>query len=159
MQGNVQVPDGWRVTRLGEVAFLRKEQAKPAEGDPGPYIALEHIVSGGSLNGHGKAGDSVSNKTTFHRGDTLYGKLRPNLRKVIRASFDGVCSTEILAFSPNDLTDGPFLSHLVRSDQLHTYAMQGITGTKMPRTSWDHLNRFAFWCPPLPEQRAIAAVL
>ena len=29
----------------------------------------------------------------------------------------------------------------------------------MPRTSWNHLREFSFVCPPLPEQRAIAAVL
>ena len=34
-----------------------------------------------------------------------------------------------------------------------------MTGTKMPRTSWGHLKTFEFLSPPLPEQRAIAAVL
>ena len=29
----------------------------------------------------------------------------------------------------------------------------------MPRTSWGHLKTFEFLSPPLPEQRAIAAVL
>ncbi len=37
--------------------------------------------------------------------------------------------------------------------------MQGITGTKMPRTSWVHLRGFEILLPPLVEQRAIAAVL
>ena len=37
--------------------------------------------------------------------------------------------------------------------------MRGITGTRMPRTSWNHLRHFTFPCPPLAEQRAIAAVL
>ena len=37
--------------------------------------------------------------------------------------------------------------------------MQGITGTKMPRTSWGHLKTFEFLSPPLSEQQAIATVL
>ena len=159
MVTDIRVPDGWGEVRLEDVASLRKRQVKPAADDSRPYVALEHIMSGGSLKGFGKAGDSVSNKTTFHTGDTLYGKLRPNLRKVVRASFDGICSTDILAVFAHDLTDSSFLSHLIRSDLLHRHAMRGITGTKMPRTSWSHLQGFNFGLPPLSEQRAIAAVL
>ena len=153
------VPDGWRVVRLGEVASRRREQVKPEKNDPQPYVALEHIVSGGALSGHGRAGESISNKTLFKKGDTLYGKLRPNLRKVIRAEFGGVCSTDILAIFGSEQVGDPFLSHLLRSDLIHQYAMQGVAGTKMPRTSWNHLSRFEFPMPPLAEQRGIAAVL
>ena len=158
-QYSAQVPDGWQLVRLGDVAEVRKEQMKPVEGDPRPYVALEHIIAGGSLNGYGKAGDSVSNKTAFRRGDTLYGKLRPNLRKVVRVDFDGVCSTDILAVFAHGLADSRFLNHILRSDLLHGYAMRGIAGTKMPRTSWSHLQTFELDLPPPPEQRAIAAVL
>ena len=154
-----RIPDGWQAERLGDVSARRREQVKPAEGDLRPYIALENIDSGGALNGYGAAGESISNKTVFLRGDTLYGKLRPNLRKVIRADFDGVCSTDILAVYTREGLDGSFLSQLLRSDLLHEHAMRGVAGTKMPRTSWKHLERFTYSLPPLPEQRAIAAVL
>ena len=97
IMNNLHVPDGWRLVRLGDVASLRSEQVMPVDGDHRPYIALENIVLGGQLNGYGKADNSVSNKTVFRKGDTLYGKLRPNLRKVVRADFSGVCSTDILA--------------------------------------------------------------
>ena len=154
-----EVPDGWREVELGNAASIRKQQTQPVKGDARPYVALEHIASGGSLNGYGKAGESISNKTTFLKGDTLYGKLRPNLRKVVRAGFDGVCSTDILAVFAHDRVDGDFLSQLMRSDHLHSHAMRGISGTKMPRTSWRHLEKFCLPLPPMPEQRAIAAVL
>ena len=154
-----EVPDGWREVELGNAASIRKQQTQPVKGDARPYVALEHIASGGSLNGYGKAGESISNKTTFLKGDTLYGKLRPNLRKVVRAGFDGVCSTDILAVFAHDRVDGDFLSQLMRSDHLYSHAMRGISGTKMPRTSWRHLEKFRLPLPPMPEQRAIAAVL
>ena len=144
---------------MGDVADVRRQQVKPLKRDLRPYVALEHIVSENGLNGYGKAGESISNKTLFRAGDTLYGKLRPNLKKVIRAEFDGVCSTDILAISAHEQTDRSFLSHLLRSDPLHLHAMQGVAGTKMPRTSWKHLRRFTFPLPPPLEQRDIAAVL
>ena len=153
------VPDGWQAARLGDVASIRREQVRPAGGDSRLYVALEHIDSAGSLNGYGTASDSISNKTVFCKGDTLYGKLRPNLRKVIRAEVDGVCSTDILAVFAREGADGPFLSQLLRSNLLHAHAMRGVAGTKMPRTSWNHLRTFTLPIPPLAEQRAIAAVL
>ena len=110
---------------MGDVACLRREQVKPWEDDHRPYVALENINSEGALNGYGRAGESISNKTLFRRGDTLYGKLRPNLRKVIRAEFDGVCSTDILAIFGGGEVDSSFLSHLLRGDLAYEYAMRG----------------------------------
>ena len=153
------VPEGWRVVHLGDVAYIRGEASDPIKDESSPYIALEHIVSGGVLTGFGRSSDSISLKTKFRTGDTLYGKLRPNLRKAIRVNFDGVCSTEILAIYGKAEGDGGFLSHIIRSDQLHRHSMQGVAGTKMPRTSWGHLKTFEFMSPPLPEQRAVTAVL
>ncbi len=152
-------PDGWNVVRLGDVAEVRRKQVKPYEGDSRPFVGLENMNSRGALNGHSTAGKSISNKTVFFEGDTLYGKLRPNLRKVVRADFDGVCSTDILAICANEGLTGSFLNHFLRSDLLYTHAMRGVTGTRMPRTSWTHLRNFRFLLPPLAEQRAIASVL
>ena len=159
MTSKTSVPDGWRRVRLGDVASIRGEASDPIKDESSPYIALEHIVSGGVLTGFGRSSDSISLKTKFRTGDTLYGKLRPNLRKAIRVNFDGVCSTEILVIYGEARGDGGFLSHIIRSDQLHRHSMQGVAGTKMPRTSWGHLKTFEFMSPSLLEQRAIAAVL
>ena len=153
------VPEGWKQVRLGDVASIRREKEKPSDDDRRPYVGLEHIASGGILNGYAEARSAISDKTIFRKGDTLFGKLRPNLRKVVRIKFDGGCSTDILALFPRSLVDGSLLSHILRSDQLHSHAMRGIAGTKMPRTSWPHLQTFRFGIPPLHEQRAIAAVL
>ena len=159
MLSDGQVPDGWRAVRLGDVASIRKMQLRPVKGDSTPYVALENIVTGGSLNGFGKAGESVSNKTVFRKGDTLFGKLRPNLRKVVRVDFDGVCSTDILAVFPQGDAKSPYLGHLLRSDRVYRETMRGIAGTKMPRTSWSHLRSIELALPSMPEQRAIAGVL
>ena len=155
----ITIPDGWQVVSLGEIARLRRGTVRAAEDDPLPYIALEHIRSNGTINGCGKASDSVSPKTAFCKGDTLYGKLRPNLRKVVRVDTDGVCSTDILAVYANDLVDDMFLSHLLRGDLLHEHAMKGITGTRMPRTSWNHLQKFKLLLPPYNQQQNIARLL
>ena len=152
-------PEGWLTVRLGDVAELRKKQITPTEDDLRIYVGLEHVASGGTLIGHSKAGISISNKTEFHCGDTLYGKLRPNLRKVVRVNFDGVCSTDLLAIYGKELVDHRYLGYVLQSNPLHEHAMRRAAGTKMPRTSWTHLRTYQFRCPSLNEQWAIAGVL
>ena len=156
---NGAIPDGWRIARLGDVATLRPSQQDSNTDNDLPYVGLKHIANGGTLIGTGAAGDYISLKTRFEAGDTLFGKLRPNLRKVVRAPFNGMSSTEILAIAARSPADKNFLSYVLRSDPMHNHAMQGITGTKMPRTSWSHMKNYGFLLPPLREQRAIAAVL
>lgn len=149
----------WPRRRLDEIAGLRGERIVPAKDDRRPYVALEHIASGGPLIGRSEARTSVSHKTVFCAGDTLFGKLRPNLRKVVRVDFDGVCSTDILAVFAKNPEDGPFLGHLLRSDHFHAHAMREITGTKMPRTSWEYIRAFEFPCPPPDARCGIASAL
>ena len=68
-----------------------------------PYVGLEHMSSGRSaLLAVGSTGDSVSTNNVFRAGDTLFGKLRPQLRKCVRVSFDGYCSTDILVLRENN---------------------------------------------------------
>jgi len=154
------VPEGWRRLAIEEMACQRAERIRPSRDDQTPYVALEHIPNGGGrLLGVDVAGSAMSHKTRFRAGDTLFGKLRPNLRKVVRVRFDGVCSTDILAVAPKDGTDAAFLYQLLASDVIYRHVMGDITGTKMPRTSWERLADLSVSCPPLPEQRAIAAVL
>ena len=153
------VPEGWELVRLGDLASLRREKHKPGANDRRPYLGLENINNRGVINSKCQFQEAISDKTAFHTGDTLYGKLRPNLRKVVRVDFDGICSTDILALFPKPLADGAFLGHILQSNRLYVHAMKGIAGTKMPRTSWEHLRAFELVCPPIPEQRAIAAVL
>ena len=154
------MPVDWRHAAVRDIAQKRAEKVHPQPGDKTPYVALEHIPNGGGrLLGAAIAGVATSHKTRFRAGDTLFGKLRPNLRKVVRADFDGVCSTDIIAVGPKNGNDPAFLYQLLASGVVYRHVMGDITGTKMPRTSWERLADLSIRVPALPEQRAIAAVL
>ncbi len=153
------LPDGWRMVRLGDVSFIRKTQITPKHTDNLPYIGLEHIASRGPLLGHGRAGDTRSAKVVFQSGDTLFGKLRPNLRKTVRVMFGGVCSTDIIAMFPSNQATAGYLSALMRSDSVQRRAIRTATGTRMPRTSWPALSGLPVPLPPLEEQQRIAKIL
>ncbi|MGE5554275.1 MAG: restriction endonuclease subunit S [Betaproteobacteria bacterium] len=150
----------WVSRTFGECAELVYDTVLPGSVAGAPYIGLEHIGEGTlSLVGCGQSEDVSSVKLRFRRGDILFGKLRPYFRKVIRAPFDGVCSTDIWVVRPKESVDAGYLHYLMASPEFIEAATRGSEGTKMPRAKWDFVTRIAFPVPSLPEQRAIAHIL
>ena len=60
------LPEGWQVTRLGDLVAPSKEKAEPAECPATPYLSLEHIESGTArILGRGVGSDVSSTKSVF----------------------------------------------------------------------------------------------
>jgi len=145
---------------FSELCACVKDQCDPAASGASVYIGLEHIDSGAFfLNRQGKPSDVQSAKTRFHKGDVLYGKLRPYLDKAVIAPCDGICSTDILAFRPNENTCAAYLLGLIHTADFRTHADQTTNGVNHPRTSWHGLTGFSWDVVPKAEQEKIAAVL
>lgn len=145
---------------FGDSAALIRNTVKPEDSNGAKYIGLEHIERGTlHLNGYGSANDVSSAKSQFRTGDILFGKLRPYFRKVVRAPFDGVCSTDIWVVRAKEGIDQGFLYYWMASQEFVNFSMQGSEGTKMPRAKWEHVSRHKIPYFALPEQRAIAHIL
>jgi len=144
-----EIPKGWRIGSLGEIAEHPRRGIQPEEIDPStPYIALEHMPRRCiALTEWGTSGGLESNKFEFKTGEILFGKLRPYFHKVGVAPINGVCSTDIVVVKPRtEKWFGFVLSHLSSVEFVdHTNA--GSTGTKMPRTSWAEMSRYSLVIP------------
>ena len=157
-EGN-KTPKGWREVRLGEVAELSKATWKVGD-EQFPYVGLENIDEDKlRLNSVGNSSDVESNKYRFKSGDTLFGKLRPYFRKVVKPDFDGICSTDIWVIRPKKNADKGFLFYFFANKELVEISTSSSSGTRMPRADWDFLSQTVWNIPPLPEQKAIAEVL
>ncbi len=95
----------------------------------------------------GTADGLESNKFEFHRGEILFGKLRPYFHKVGVAPVAGVCSTDIVVVAPNSEQWFGFVLGHVSSIDFVDYTNAGATGTKMPRTSWADMARYQLALP------------
>lgn len=112
-----------------------------------PYIGLEHI-NPGSRTLVDMAPSSVSQSTNgvFAKGDILFGKLRPNLRKVVQVDCDGFCSTDFLVLRPKTGVDHRYATHSIASEFVFRHAERNSIGTGMPRTSWLAVSRAQLGC-------------
>ncbi|MHA1649508.1 MAG: restriction endonuclease subunit S [Candidatus Helarchaeota archaeon] len=158
---NSEVPEGWTIVKLGDIAELYRNSFIPSKTDTRPYIGLEHIEKENlCLIKIGKSSDTISNKYEFNKGQILFGKLRPYFRKVILADFDGVCSTDIFVIKSKENIDNKFLFYLMASKKMIDAATRGSTGTKMPRVSWDFLDQLDVLIPlQKSEQTKIGEIL
>ncbi|MFH0843708.1 MAG: restriction endonuclease subunit S [Bacteroidota bacterium] len=150
------------ILEFGEIAELRKEKFDPEKNQTSrECIELEHLEqSTGRLLGSVNSSSQKSSKNVFYKGDILFGKLRPYLKKYWLAEFDGVCSSEIWVLIPKkNRTTQRYLFYLIQSDQF-VQAANVSSGSKMPRADWN----FIINCPlsiinSLEEQTAIANLL
>ena len=152
-------PRQWNEVTLGEMVSLSKSQWNPGDTEQ-KYIGLEHINPGQlTINGYGESSALASNKFHFNEGDVLFGKLRPYFRKVWKAKFQGICSTDIWVLKSKPGFDQDFLFYFVATPLFIGKSMGANIGTHMPRADWHFLEQTKWTVPTLSEQRAIVAVL
>lgn len=156
----IKTSENWAIKEFGDIVSIKCSKFDPkSQNERRKCIELEHIEQqSGRIVGYTNTFESTSTKNVFSKGDVLFGKLRPYLRKFAQAPFDGVCSSEIWVFTPQKSIRNDFLYYLIQSDSFLDQANKSC-GTKMPRADWKVVSKYNFLLPPLVEQQKIAEVL
>lgn len=152
-------PNDWLMMEFGQFSEISKGKYQPIDNVNQKCLELEHIEQGsGTINSWTNSTEQKSIKNKFKKGQVLFGKLRPYLRKYWFAEFDGVCSSEIWVLnSISKKCTNEFLFRLVQTNKF-IQAANVSSGSKMPRADWGYVSNFPFPLPPLPEQNAITRV-
>ena len=147
----------WEKKYLKDVISNKSIKYNPEKSNEAlKCIELEHLATGtGQLLGYSDSSESESIKNRFTKGDVLFGKLRPYLRKYLLAPFDGVCSSEIWVINGKTALN-EYIYWLIQTEKFIGLANQS-SGSKMPRADWDVIASSLFRFPPLPEQQKIAS--
>jgi type I restriction enzyme S subunit len=132
-----EVPKDWSVGTLGDVANNQRRGIQPDAIVPEtPYIGLEHMPRRCiALSDWGQPDALESNKYEFKRGEMLFGKLRPYFH--------------IVVITPKNQELFGFVLGHISSNEFVEYTNAGSTGTKMPRTNWNDMVKFAVVIPPI----------
>ena len=144
-----------------ENAYLIRKNTDPSSLDSTvPHIGLEHIAQERlRLTGIGKSTEVTSTKQSFQGGDILFGKLRPYFRKVVRPSFDGICSTDIWVIRPKGDIDPRFLFYWCSSWDFVNFVNAASEGTRMPRAKWGVAQVHQIPDFSINEQKTISHIL
>ena len=148
--------EGWEENKFGDVCWYNKNNGIH-KGTR--YVGMEHIEQGtGTLIGTISSDDVLSNTFAFIKGDVLYGRLRPYLKKVIVADFDGCCSTEIFPIQSKSII-ASFLKYWFLTDEITNKVDATCAGCRMPRGNMNDVLKFDISYPSLSEQQRIVETL
>lgn len=157
------IPESWVWVRLGECSSYAQKKEKADKNTIAPdtwSLDLEDIEKGTGrivqkclFRDRNISGERVM----FQKGQILYSKLRPYLKKVLVAPNDGVCSSEIVPFSVYAGTNAQYMAYVLTTPHID-FVINSVTyGTKMPRVGTDTMTNLLIPLPPLAEQSRIVA--
>lgn len=96
--------------------------------------------------------------TKFERDDILVSNIRPYLKKIWYATFNGGCSNDVIVFRANGI-NSKFLYYVLSQNVFFDYMMAGANGTKMPRGNKKLIPDFEFLNFSPVQQEHISSIL
>jgi type I restriction enzyme S subunit len=155
------IPQHWSLKRFKFLATINSGQVDPrkAEYRDLVLIAPNHIQSGsGRLVKQETATEqgADSGKYLVRRGQVIYSKIRPNLRKAAIAPCDCLCSADMYPIAPTTgelSTD--YLLLLLLSQPFTKFAVDTSMRVAMPKVNREALANCLMWYPGAEEQSLI----
>jgi type I restriction enzyme S subunit len=141
----------WRRSPLGSLVVAARVKCRPDElPDGARYVGLEHVMAEVGVHRDAPAAEAGirSAKLRFERGDVLFGKLRPGLRKVAVARCDGVCSTDLVPLRPRDPASAWLLAFQLRTEAFARSVGALTAGASLPRIALGDLLSLEVPLPP-----------
>lgn len=154
-----EIPDGWKWCRLNDVITYETNLVSPDN-----YLSLNHIAPDNIQKGTGKLleyrtvkEDVVkSNNHLFYKGQIIYSKIRPLLRKAIIAPFDGLCSADM--YPLRSFIEVKYVLYILLSDFLNSQIAEICSSrVKMPKINQVEMSKLSIPLPPLSEQKRIVS--
>ncbi|MEW1599909.1 restriction endonuclease subunit S [Streptomyces sp. NPDC093808] len=156
--------DSWRLCKLTDVVRLPTGQVDPTRA---PYrnqqlLAPDHIEpSSGRTIARLTAEEqgAVSGKYLVRPGDVVLSKIRPSLRKVVVADFEGTCSADMYPLRPAPTVSSDYLLAALLGSRFSDFSEKVSGRTGIPKLNRDDLDGYFLVIPPLGEQKGIVEIL
>ena len=156
----LDIPDEWGCYRLGDISTYGGKKSKvtyTTASQNSWLLELEDIEKGGDVIRYTRVKDKKSkgDKTIFKKNDILYSKLRPYLKKILIAKYDGVCTPELVPFSMYGNINHRYIEYFLKSPYVDDNINKLTYGVKMPRVGTQTMLNLLVPVPPIEEQQRI----
>ena len=144
---------------MGDVLEFSNTRINSSELNSGNYVSTENILQ--NFQGIVKARSipEDTNVMAFSCGNILLSNIRPYLKKVWKATFNGGCSSDVFVLQANSNIDADYLHYVVANDKFIGFVMNGAKGVKMPRGDKNQMKTYSLSLPSIKEQRKISRFL
>ena len=149
----------WEKFKLGDVAEFSSARVSSAKLDCKNYVSTENMLQDFQGVIVAKSVPNETNVISFTCGDILISNIRPYLKKVWKAAFNGGCSSDVFVLHATDAVAKDYLYYAVANDKFINYVMSGAKGVKMPRGDKNQMRTYQLSLPSIQEQHKIAKIL
>lgn len=153
------LPESWEWVRFFSVVDIATNLVRPEEYADYMHIAPDNIekATGTLFECHTVQQDKVvSPNHLFYKGQIIYSKIRPLLRKAVIAPFDGLCSADM--YPLNTAINRKYLLRYMLSDAFNLQVATAMSSrVKMPKINQDELSKILIPIPPMQEQERIVS--
>lgn len=152
-----EIPESWIWVRFFSVVDIATNLVRPETYADYMHIAPDNIekATGVLLECRTVQQDKVvSPNHLFYKGQIIYSKIRPLLRKAVIAPFDGLCSADM--YPLNTSVNKEYLLRYILSDAFNFQVATTMSSrVKMPKINQDELSKILIPIPPIQEQERI----
>ena len=157
------IPESWKWVRLGNISTYSQKKEKIVASDITKDMWLLDLEDIEKETGRIIQKSTIVNrkvngdKVRFNKGQILYSKLRPYLKKVLVAPENGISTPEIVPFSMYGKINPEYIVVVLTCPHVD-FAINSVTyGVKMPRVGTETMCNLLVPLPPLAEQKRIVA--
>ena len=142
------------IVKLGDIA----RECKCTTGNKDcPIVGLEHLEPKELLLKNYSSDPNTTFTKSFKAGQILFGRRRSYQQKASVATFDGICSGDIIVIEAIlEKVEPRLLPFIIQNEAFFNYSIIGSAGGLSPRVKWQHLANYEFELPSLEEQRVLA---
>ena len=152
-----EIPENWEWVRFFSIVEIATNLVSPERYFDYMHIAPDNIEksTGTLLECRTVAQDKVSSPNhLFFKGQILYSKIRPLLRKAVIAPFDGLCSADMYPLKTP--INKEYLLRYILSDSFNAQVATAMSSrVKMPKINQAELSKVLIPVPPIQEQERI----
>ena len=149
----------WEKCTLEDVINFSTTRVNSSELNKDNYVSTENMLQDYQGIVKAKSVPEDVNVVSFSCGDILISNIRPYLKKVWKATFNGGCSSDVFVLKANDNIESDYLHYVIANDKFINFVMSGAKGVKMPRGDKKHMETYSLSLPQIQEQHKIARLI
>ena len=149
----------WKKCTLEDVMNFSTTRINSSELNEDNYVSTENMLQDYQGIVDAKSVPEDVNVISYSCGDILISNIRPYLKKVWKATFNGGCSSDVFVLKANDNIESDYLHYVIANDKFINFVMSGAKGVKMPRGDKKQMKAYSLSLPQIQEQKKIGKML
>lgn len=149
----------WKKCTLEDVMIFSTIRVNSSELNEDNYVSTENMLQDYQGIVDAKSVPEDVNVISFSCGDILISNIRPYLKKVWKATYNGGCSSDVFVLKANDNIESDYLHYVIANDKFINFVMSGAKGVKMPRGDKNQMKKYPLSLPQIQEQKKIGKML